>query len=318
MKFRKFASVLFAAAVFAAAGAQAQSFPDKPVRVIVGTAPGGAVDIVGRIAMTRLGEALGQPFVVDNVPGPYTGLKRMMDSPADGYTLMLQSSTLTVTKALFPAITFDPQRVAPIAQLADSALVMVVRKGLAGSVAEVVKMAKAKPGTLTYGSAGYGSPPNLAGELFKFVTGTSILHIPYKGVSPALSDVVAGRVDVMFTSYASVLPFLQANKVDALAVTTATRAQQAPQLPTLVELGYRDMVASTWVGLIAPYGTPDAVVSRVNEQIAKVLKDPANVALLLEHGFEARTGTPAQFGALIKADTAKNSQIVQRAGIKPE
>ncbi|MDO9437904.1 tripartite tricarboxylate transporter substrate binding protein [Hydrogenophaga sp.] len=299
-------------------GVHAQTYPDRPVRVIIGTAPGGAVDIVGRMVMNKLSDASDQPFVIENIPGPYAGLKKMVDAPADGYTVMLQSSTMTVTKALFPNMPFDPARVSPVAQIADSALILVARKGLGKSVDEVVKQAKARPGALTYGSAGHGSPPNLAGELFKFSTGIDLLHIPFKGVAPALTEVVAGRVDLMFTSYASALPFLQSGKVDALAVTTAARARQAPQLPTLVELGYKDMVTSTWVGLIAPYGTPAPAIARLNAMIAKVMAEPGHVSQLLEQGFEARASTPAEFGSIISADTEKNARIVQRAGVKPE
>ena len=307
-------ALLVAQATFGSA--LAQTYPSNPVHVIVGTAPGGAVDIVGRFAMMKLGESVRASFVVDNIPGPYTGLQRLQEATPDGYTLMLASSTMTVTKALFPALKFDPLRVTPVAQLADSSLIMVTRKGLAKSVADVVKLAKASPGKLSYASAGYGSPPNIAGELFKHVTGTDILHVPYKGVSPALADVLSGRIDLMFTSYASVLPFLGSGRLDAIAVTTAERAVQTPQLPTLVELGYKDMVTSTWVGLIAPYGTPPEIVNLLNEHLRKVLQSPANVRDLLNHGFEARTGTPEQFGALIRAEAAKNTQIVQRAGIK--
>jgi tripartite-type tricarboxylate transporter receptor subunit TctC len=298
--------------------AYGQDYPDRPVRVLIGTAPGGAVDIVGRIVMNKLGEAAGQAFIIENLPGPYNGLKKLQDSPADGYTVMLQSSTMTVTKALFPSLPFDPLNIAPVSQIADSALVMVVRKGLPKSADEIVKYAKDHPGTLTYGSAGYGSPPNIAGEMFKYATGTNILHIPFKGVGPALAEVAAGRVDIMFSSYASVMPFLQTNKVEELAVTTQVRAKQVPELPTLAELGYKDMVTSTWVGLIAPAATPAPVIAKLNGLIGKVMADPAVVTLLLNHGFEARVGTPAQFGQMIASDTAKNSQTVTQAGIKPE
>jgi tripartite-type tricarboxylate transporter receptor subunit TctC len=321
MRFTNVLAALCAPLVFGlAAPLHAADYPTRPVRILVGTAPGGAVDIVGRILAPKLAQTMGQAFVLENHPGPYTAQKEIADAVPDGYTLMIGSTTITTIPAMYPDARINPEKDATaISLIADTPIMLVCRPGFAAqNVAELLKMASAHPGKLTYASAGTGSPPHLSGELFKSVTGLNILHVPYKGVSPALIDVAAGRVDLMFASYGSVLPFLKSGRVRILASTAEQRFALQPNVPTFKELGYPNMVFASWTGIIAPPKTPPAIVNALNGAIVKTLHDKSVVDTLMEQGFTPVSSTPEDFGVVIKNETSKIGKIVSNAGIKPD
>ena len=305
------------------AAANAQDYPSKPVRVIVPWPPGGLVDAAGRVVGEKLAAALGQPFVLDNKPGAggVIGAEQAAKAPADGYTLVLTTSALTMNAALQAKLPFDVLRdFEPIAAAAHTPQVLVAYPGLGfKSVQDLIAAAKARPGRMSYASAGNGSPAHLAGELFKSMLGLDILHVPYKGAPPAMTDQIAGRVDFHFANAAVALPQVRAGKVQGLAVASAQRAPFAPELPTMAEAGVANFEADQWVGYLAPRGTPRAVIERLNAAIGRALSSEDAKALLAQSGMAAAApATPAQFGAALKADLARWSAVVKSANIRPE
>ena len=298
---------------------QAQSYPTRPVRLLIGTVPGGAVDIVGRLIAPKIAQALGQPFVVENHPGPYTAQKMIAEAIPDGYTLMITSTTITTTPGLYPKVDLNPSRDSTaVAMVAETPIVLIFRPDFkVKTVQEAVALAKSEPGVLTYASAGSGSPPHLAAELFKAGIKADILQVPYKGVNPALIDVAAGRVDMMFASYGSALPFIKGGKLTPVATINAKRFSQMPELPTLKELGYTDVVFGSWVGLIAPPNTPAAIVNILNREVVKAVADKAVVGTLANQGFTPATGSPKAFTDMIREDTEMFTKLIQKSAIKP-
>lgn len=313
--------VVLGAALLAALPASAQTgeYPNRPIRLLVGTAPGGAIDIVARIVTARVQKSTGQPFVIEYHPGPFTAMKLVAGAPADGYTLMIASTTITVNPSLYPKSGVDASSIAPVAKLTDTPIVLVTRPDLGvGSVAELLKLARAQKGKLSFATAGVGSPPHLSAELFQSVTDIDLLHVPYKGVAPALVDVTAGRVDVMFTSYGSVLSFIKANRVKVLAVTNEKRIPQMPDVPTLRELGYPAATFGSWTGVIAPPKTPPDIIAVVNRELVRAVQDPAVQKLLFEQGFTPSESSAAEFGNLLRAETQSFKALIARAGIAVE
>lgn len=297
----------------------ADEYPNRSVKVLVGTLPGGAVDIIARLVSPKLTAAFNQPFVVENHPGPYTAQKMIAEAPADGYTLMITSTTITTTPGLYPKADLNPSRdTTAVSMVADTPIVLVFRPGFkAKTVAEAIALAKAAPGELTYGSAGSGSPPHLAAEMFKAAVKIDVLHVPYKGVSPALIDVAAGRVDIMFASYGSALPFIKGGKLKPVATIGAKRFAQMPDLPTLAELGYKDIAFSSWVGLIAPPKTPSAIVKALNREIGKAVADKGVASALTEQGFTPEASSAEEYATAISSDTKMISDLIRKSGIKP-
>ncbi|MDB5805601.1 MAG: Tricarboxylate transport protein TctC [Betaproteobacteria bacterium] len=297
----------------------AQDYPARPVRVLIGTVPGGAVDIVGRLIAPKLAQALGQPFVVENHPGPYTAQKMIAEALPDGYTLMITSTTITTTPGLYPKADLNPSRDATaVAMVADTPIVLMFRPGFKPrTVQEAVALAKSEPGVLTYASAGSGSPPHLAAELFKAGVKADILHVPYKGVNPALIDVAAGRVDMMFASYGSAIPFIKGGKLVPVATINAKRFSQMPDLPTLKELGYADIAFGSWVGLIAPPRTPGAIVNILNREVVKAAADKTVVGTLTDQGFTPAAGSSRAYADMIREDTEMITKLIQKSAIKP-
>jgi tripartite-type tricarboxylate transporter receptor subunit TctC len=297
----------------------AQSYPERPVRIVVGFAAGGTGDLLVRLLGQTLSERLGQPIVVDNRPGGGGSLsaEAVVRAPPDGYTLLQLGTSHAVNTTLYK-LDFDLMRdIAPVAGIARAHLILLVHPSFpASTVPELIAYAKAHPGTVNMASAGSGSSPRLAGELFKLMTGVDLVHVPYRGGAPALSDLIAGQVQLMFSNLPAA-EYIRAGKLRALAVTTAVRSDELPEIPALGEFvpGYE---ASAWYGLGAPKGTPAAIIERLNRETNAALMDPKMAARLAEFGGTPLVGSPADFGALIAAETEKWAKVVTFAGLKPD
>ena len=301
----------------------AKDYPDHPVRVVVPWPPGGLVDIAGRAAVKTLQSSLAQPFIIDNKVGAggNLGSDAVAKSPADGYTLMLTTSALNINAALRLA---QPTEVtsefAPIALLAWAPSVLVASPALGvSSVQELIALAKSKPGKLTYASSGVGSPAHLSGELFKFMTGIDLLHVPYKGSPQAITDLISGQIDLLFAPSTVAVPQIKAGKVRPLAVTSAQRFKGLPELQTMQEAGVPKFEADQWLGFFAPPGTPTAVQVLLRTEIEKAVGNGEVRAILEQNGMSpAVVGTQAEFAAFLKQDREKWIRIVKSANIPRE
>lgn len=317
--------VLAAVALSAAFGATpvlAQEYPNKTVKIIVPFAPGGSADVYGRALAVRLQEVFKQSFVVENRPGAGSliGTEAVAKSAPDGYTLLLMSNTHTVNESLFTTKPFDLMRdFEPIAPINYSDLVLVTKPGLAANtIGELLKEAKAKPGALSYASSGPGTPYHMAGELFKAMAGVSILHIPYKGSSGARTDVIGGQVDMMFDAVPTMAEFIRSGKVKALATTGKTRSEVMPNVPTVAESGVPDYEAVIWLGLLAPKGTPQAIVNRLNEEVGKLASDPQTVQAWAKVGTTPMKMSPEAFSKFMQDDITKWARVVKVSGAKAD
>jgi tripartite-type tricarboxylate transporter receptor subunit TctC len=301
--------------------AWAQAYPARPVRIIVPFAPAGPSDIVARLIGQWLSERLGQPFVIENRPGGGTniGTEAVVKSPPDGYTLLLASTPNTITATLYDKLNFDFMRdMAPVASIIRNPLVIVVNPSVpAKTVPELIAYAKANPRKLNMASPGNGTPNHVSGELFKMMTGVEMVHVPYRSGGPALTDLLGGQVQVMFPATVSAIEYIRAGRLRALAVTTATRSELLPDIPTVAEFvpGYE---ASNWFGVCAPNATPAEIVEKLNNEINAGLADSKMKARLAELGGDVLALSPAAFGKLIAEDTEKWAKVVKSAGIKPE
>jgi tripartite-type tricarboxylate transporter receptor subunit TctC len=304
-----------------ARAAGAQTYPARPVRIIVGFAPGGAADITARLIAQWLTDQLGQQFIVENRPGAGTniGTEAVINSPADGYTLLLVSVANTVNATLYEKLTFDfLYSIVPVAGLVRGPLVMDLALSVpAKTVPEFITYAKANPGKINMASAGNGTPSHMAGELFKLSTGLDLVHVPYRGAAPALTDVLAGQVQLLFDNLPTSLEHIRAGKVRALAVTTAERSPAVPDLPTVAEFvpGYE---VSSWFGIGAPRGTPAALIDKLNGTINDGLADPRLQARIAEMASVPMRLSPAQFATLIVAETAKWARVVKLSGARAD
>ena len=309
---------------FALAGtAWAQPYPSRPIRVIVPFVPGGNVDITARTVAPALGDALGQPVVVENRPGAagMVGAQAMMSSPADGYTLMMGSnSSLAVAPNLYPSWPYDPIKgIAPISNLAITPFVLVVKLGLpAQSLADFVKLAKEKPGQLSMASGGNGSSNHLVGELFQMMTGLKFSHVPYKGTGAALVDLAGGQVDLLFDQASSTVPNVRGGKIRALAVASSSRQSALPDTPTFAESGLRDFEIDNFTGLVGPAGMPADAVAKLHAAAVKALATPQVKERFASLGVQPVGDTPEQFGAVIREDLARWSRVIKSAGVKVE
>ena len=304
------------------ATATAQAWPTKPVRIIVPFAAGGPADNYARFLAQRLPEQLGQSFVVENRPGAgaVIGTEAVAKAPADGYTLLLMSNTHTVNETLVPNkpyhLTRDFVGVAPINY---SDLVLVANPALAaGTVPQLLKLAKERPGKLNYASSGTGTPYHMAGELFKSMSGTFLVHIPYRGSSGARTDVLGGQVDLMFDAVTTMAEQVKTGKVKALATTGKQRSAVLPEVPTVHEAGVPNYEATIWLGLMAPKATPKAVVDRLNEAVSKIVAQPEIQQQWARQGATAMVMNPASFDKYIQDDIAKWARVIQTAHIKAE
>lgn len=303
--------------------ATAQTYPVKPIRLVIPYAPGGAAGTVGRILADKMGASVGQPVLVDHRPGGGTliGNDYVAKSAPDGYTLVMGTITShAMASALNIRMPYDPEKdFAPISLIASLPFVLLAHPSVpVKSVRELVTMAKVRPGHLTFGSAGNATSNHLAGELFKAKAGISMLHIPYRGSAPALADLLGGQISLMFDLTPTALPQIAAGRVRALAVTSPRRSPVAPDLPTMAEAGVPGVEVVSWFGILAPAGTPPAIVNFLNAEIVKAMQSPEVRTVMAGLGAEAITNTPQEFAAYISAERAKWAEVVQKAGIKPE
>ena len=316
--------VLFAlaAACLSGAGAQAQSYPNKPVRIIVPFGAGGPADIYARYLVQRLQEPLGQSFVIDNRPGAGSiiGTDFVAKSPADGYVLLLMSNTHTVNESLVQKKPFALMKdFAPVAPINSSDLVLVVHPSLpAKSIKELVALAKSKPNGLNYASSGNGTPYHMAGELFKAMAGVGIVHIPHKGSGEARTSVMSGQVELMLDAITTMAPMAQAGRVRALGTTGLKRSTVLPDVPTISEAGVKGYEATIWLGVMAPAGTPKAVIDRLNAEITKVTARPDVKKTWNEQGAEPMSMSTAEFEKYLNDDIAKWAKIVKISGAKAD
>jgi len=306
-----------------AASAAAQSYPDRAVRVLVGYPPGGGTDLVARLVAQPLSERWKQPVVVENRPGANAiiATEAVVKAKPDGYTLLMAYATeLALNPATHKALPYDPVRdLAPIAQLASAPLVIAAHPALpAQKIADLVALAKAKPGTLSYSSSGTGSVHHFAGELFKLRSGADIVHVPYKGSGPATADAVSGQVQVTFASVASVLRFVQAGRLRALAVTSRTRSRELPDTPTAIESGVPDVELTSWYGLLAPAGMPAALVERIAADVNAVMALPEVQKGFAGQGLDMAKSSPAAFAAFIREEAAKYARIARASNIQQD
>jgi len=299
----------------------AQAYPSRPVRIVVGFAPGGANDILARLIGQWLSERLGQAFVIENRPGAATNIatEAVVRAPADGYTLLLVGAPHVINATLYDKLNYNFLRdIAPVASISREASVMVVNTLVAAkTVPEFIAYAKANPGKINMAAAGSGAGSHMAGELFKMMTGVDMQHVPYRGVAPALTDLIGGQAQVMFPSVLSSLEHIRAGKLRVLAVTTATQSQALPNVPTVGEFvpGYE---ASSIFGLGAPKNTPAEIIDKLNKEINVGLADPKIKARLAGLGATAFRGSSADFGKFIAAEAEKWSNVIRTAGIKAE
>lgn len=302
------------------AGVHAQTYPSKPIRIIVPLAAGGPTDAVARSIAQHLSDKFGQAVVVDNRPGANTniGTAAVAKSPADGYTLLLTVNNLTINPSLYQSIPFDSLKdFAPISLFATSPLLLVVNPSVpAKSVSELIALARANPGKLHFGSPGNGSPPHLAGEMFNTLAGVKMVHVPYKGITTAVTDLIGGQLEVMFPGSPIALPQAKAGKLRALATTGAKRTEAAPELPTVAEAGLSNFEVSLWYGLLAPAHTPPEIIQKLHSEIARIVALPAVVQQWAALGAEPVNTTPEQFAAYLKNDIVKWQKVVRASGAK--
>jgi len=301
--------------------ALAQSYPAKPVRLIVPFAPGGTTDVLARLVGQKLAEALGQQFVIDNRPGAAgnIGTELAAKSPADGYTLVMSfDGTMAINPNVYRKLAFDAQKdLAPVASVAQVPLLIVVHPGVAAkNIAEFAALAKASPGRINYSSAGHGSTGHLTGELFAGRAGISILHVSYKGGGQAVQDLLGGQIQMLVTALPTVEGHLKGGKLRALAFTSSRRVPGAPEVPTLAEAGYPGLEVLSWYGILAPAGTPPELVQKLNLEINRVVQAADVRERLAALGAEPTGGTSEQFAQTIRADTARWAKVVSDAGIR--
>ena len=320
---RKFLHLAAGAAALPAVSrvARAQAYPSRPVRIIVGFAPGGATDIMARLMGQSLSERLRQPFVIENKPGAATNIatEAVVNAAPDGYTLLMVTSVNAINASVYEKLNFNLIRdVVPIASIHREPFVMEANPSVpVKTVAEFIAYAKANPGKLTMASAGIGSGNHISGELFKMMTGVNLVHVPYRGGGPALVDLISGQVQVLFATMSSSIEYVRAGKLRALAVTTATRSSVLPDIPTVAEFvpGYE---SSFWTGVGAPKNTPAEIVDKLNKEMNATLDDPKFKARLADLGGTALSGSPLDFGKFVADETEKWAKVVKFAGVKAD
>ena len=318
---RRLACLVVATATFAS-GAIAQSYPAKTIRLVVPYAPGGGVDIIARATAQELTKRVSQQIIVDNRTGAggNVGSEIVAKSPPDGYTLLMASPANTINPSLYPKMPYDPMReLGAIALIASVPAVLLANRSLpVQNVKQLVALAKAKPGALTYGSGGSGTTEHLAGEMFKSFSGIDMLHVPYKGGAQVLTDVIGGQIALMFVNQVFALPHVQGGKVKALAVAGSARSPSLPEVPTFVESGFEDFVVSVWWGVMGPAGMPKEIVSQLNREIVAGLASPEMKERLQAMSAQPIGGTPEQFAAFFAAETKRWAPIVKASGAKAE
>ncbi len=302
--------------------ARAADYPTRPVTLVVAFTPGGPSDVLARILGKKLEQILGQPFVIENRPaGGNVAAEQVARAAPDGYTLLNGNNSILATNAaLYKKINFDPEAdFAPISLIGSQASILVVNPQVkANSMAELIALAKANPGKINFASSGYGAAAHLAGELFKAEAKIDIVHVPYKGAAPALQDVIAGHVQMMFATAASVVGHIRSGQVRPLAVTTLKRTPVVPDIPTVDELGIKGFDATTWHGLVAPAKTPKEIVAALNRATVQALRDPGVAKQLADLGVDITASSPEEFAAYIKSEIPKWTAIIKASGAKVE
>jgi tripartite-type tricarboxylate transporter receptor subunit TctC len=308
--------------VLAPAVASAQAYPSRPIKFIVPYPPGGGTDVVARIMNEPLATELGQPIIIENKGGAAgnVGTELAARAPADGYNILFTLSSHTINPKLYDKLPFDVEKdFVPISMATLIPQILVVHPSVpANNVQELIALAKAQPGKLNFASVGTGSPGHIAGELFKLKTGIDIVHVPYKGGGPAVTDTIGGQVQMLFVSMPAVWQHVKSGRVKAIAVTSAKRSVTAPDVPTFVESGVPEVVVDSWYGAFAPAKTPPAIVAQLNAAMVKVLAIPAVKEKLLAQGAEPSPTTQAEFDKVVKDELAKWEYVIKAANIRPE
>jgi tripartite-type tricarboxylate transporter receptor subunit TctC len=299
---------------------RAQGYPAKPVKVILGLAPGGSTDVGTRLLAQGLGDNAGQPFIVDNRPGAGSTIAAaaVAGSPPDGYTLFMGTGSYATSVALYKTLPFDPEKsFRPITQLNrfPSAVAVPANSDIR-SLQQLIAMAKAAPGTIPYASTGHGGQTHFAGELFQMLTGTKLIHVPYKGGGPAMQDVIGGRVPLIFVDLFTLMPHVKAGSLRVIAVTGASRAEMAPEVPTAIEQGVKDFEVTAWLGLFAPAGTPDDIVDNLHRRVVAVASKPEFVKRMADSGAEVVASSPQQFAEFFRREVALYRRVAAAANIK--
>jgi tripartite-type tricarboxylate transporter receptor subunit TctC len=305
------------------AHAQSGTYPTKPIRFLVANAPGGGLDLVARLTTPTLGNALGQQLIIDNRPGATGSVAAELTAKAipDGYTIMMGAiGNLAVNPHIYKGLGYDPIRdLAPVTFAVSGSNVLVVHPTVpAASVKELVALARAKPGALTYGSSGAGNAGHLAAELLLSMSKTKMVHVPYKGGAPAMTALLSGEVQLVFSSPSTAIPQVKSGRLKGLAVTTAKRSQMLPDLPTIAESGFPGYDTDNWYGVVTAAKTPRAVIDRLNREFGRALNVPEVKEALLRQGLEVAPGTPEAFGAYMKSEYQKWGKLIREVGIRPE
>ncbi len=315
-------AAIFLAALVFSGSTLAQAWPNKSIRFIVPYPPGGGADIVARLIAPKIAESLGQAVVVDNKPGASTiiGTDMLAKAPPDGYTFGMITDSHSINPNFFPKLPYDSLRdFEPVSQLVFVPFVLIAKPSLqVKSVAELIALAKSQPGKINYASIGNGTPHYLAMEWFMNLSGTTMTHVPYKGVAPAVTDVVGGQVDVMFTGMSSGLPHIKAGKLAGLAVSSPKRQASAPEIPTVGESGLSDFAFMTWYGSAFPAGTPKDIVARMSREVARALNNPDVRARLAALGVESAPSAPEEFTAFMQKEAGTYTRIIKLTGAKGE
>jgi tripartite-type tricarboxylate transporter receptor subunit TctC len=311
------------AATFVVAASVHAEYPDKPIRLVVPFAPGGVTDTSGRVVAEALSKRLGQPITVENKAGASgnIGTQSVAASPPDGYTLVLGfDGTLVINPHVFANFPIDVQKdLSPVGKIGDATLIIVAHPSFpAKTLGELISYSKRQPGGVSYGTSGVGGTPHIAGELLRQRTGANLVHVPYKGGGQAMTDALGGNILVVYTAVAGAMQHVKAGRLVPIAVSSANRTPALPDVPTFVEAGVPDFESTSWVAILAPAGTPRAVVEKLNRELNAVLTDPAIVEKLATLGIVATPGSPQQLADQIRTDLAKYGQVVKAAGIKAE
>jgi tripartite-type tricarboxylate transporter receptor subunit TctC len=315
------ASLVVVAASLSAGTAAAQQYPAKPVRIVVGFAPGGGSDFIARVVANKLTERFGSQVIVENRPGAGStlGAEYVVKSPADGYTLLLSPASYTVNPSVY-RLSFDPiADITPIVQLSRGPYVVAVHPSVqAKTLRELVALARSQPDKLAYASSGNGSHVHVSTEYFLYTAGIKMTHVPYKGTGPALNDTIAGTTQLIFGSVATALQHVKSGRLRALAVTTPKRIAAAPDVPTVAEAGYPSYEVTNWHGLVGPKGLPKDIVARLSREVNESLKSDDLKKILASDGLEPAGGTPEELAAIMKKEIARWADVVKRAGVKME
>jgi tripartite-type tricarboxylate transporter receptor subunit TctC len=319
----KTAAILLYASLGACAQcALAQNYPNRVIRLVVPSSPGGGTDIIGRIMAQKLSEQLGQQVVVENRAGAGTiiGNEAVAKSAPDGYTLLMGLSTLAINPSMYAKLPYDALRdFAPISQAVSAPNILTVHPSVpAKTVKEFIVLAKAKPGSITFGSAGMGTSPHLSGELLKTLAKIDIVHVPFKGSGQSIISQLAGEIAANFPSVPTALPYIKADRLRGLGVTTRKRTQALPDVPSIAEAGVPGYEATQWFGVLAPAGTPRAIVERLHQEIIRAVRSAEIKERIVGEGMEVVASTPEEFAAYIKSETEKWTKVIKSAGIKPQ